>query len=98
LAKTFAQLIRDELEKVPEAVRKHVILLFTAHSLPMKAVERGDPYPAEVSEKLVLRIQKCSLSFVTKLKLSSVFERVEAYLLKPQSNLNWLKIPSYSCP
>lgn len=26
-----------------------VVLLFTAHSLPMRVVHKGDPYPAEVA-------------------------------------------------
>ncbi|EAT43108.1 AAEL005415-PA [Aedes aegypti] len=48
LAKTFADKIRKELEKFPAEKRKDVILLFSAHSLPLKAVNRGDAYPSEV--------------------------------------------------
>lgn len=48
LAKTFADNIRKELQKFPEEKRKDVILLFSAHSLPLKAVSRGDAYPSEV--------------------------------------------------
>ena len=32
----FAEVIRDELAKFPEAVRDDVVILFSAHSLPMK--------------------------------------------------------------
>ncbi|KAK9370685.1 hypothetical protein V1509DRAFT_560385 [Lipomyces kononenkoae] len=49
LVKTFAQLIKDKLKEYDESVRKSVILLFSAHSLPMSVVNRGDPYPAEVA-------------------------------------------------
>lgn len=48
LAKTFAERIKAELAKFDEAKRKDVILLFSAHSLPLKAVNRGDSYPSEV--------------------------------------------------
>ncbi|XP_058467473.1 ferrochelatase, mitochondrial isoform X1 [Malaya genurostris] len=48
LAKTFADNIRTELNKFPKEKQKDVILLFSAHSLPLKAVNRGDAYPSEV--------------------------------------------------
>jgi ferrochelatase len=48
LAKTFAERIKDELKTFPEEKQKDVILLFSAHSLPLKAVRRGDAYPSEV--------------------------------------------------
>ncbi|CAG0901209.1 unnamed protein product, partial [Cyprideis torosa] len=57
LAKAFADLIRSELDKFPENIRRQFVLLFSAHSLPMRAVNRGDPYPAEVAAtvNLVMR-------------------------------------------
>lgn len=48
LIKTFAERIKDELKEFSPEKRKDVILLFSAHSLPMKAVNRGDAYPSEV--------------------------------------------------
>lgn len=48
LIKTFAQLIKAQLEKFPKEMRSSVIILFSAHSLPLKAVNRGDTYPYEV--------------------------------------------------
>ncbi|XP_056646807.1 ferrochelatase, mitochondrial [Diorhabda sublineata] len=48
LAKCFAENIKKELNKIPESKRKQAIILFSAHSLPLKAVNRGDPYPSEV--------------------------------------------------
>lgn len=48
LVKTFADRIRDELKKFVETKRNDVVILFTAHSLPLKAVNRGDPYPSEI--------------------------------------------------
>ncbi|XP_060537155.1 ferrochelatase, mitochondrial [Cylas formicarius] len=48
LAQCFADLIRKELHKLPEDKRKEAVILFSAHSLPLKAVNRGDSYPSEV--------------------------------------------------
>lgn len=48
LIQTFAQRIRDELNQFPEDKRKDVIILFSAHSLPLRAVNRGDAYPSEI--------------------------------------------------
>lgn len=48
LVQAFAETIKAELGKVPNDVRDDVVLLFSAHSLPMKVVNRGDPYPQEV--------------------------------------------------
>ena len=45
LVKTHAQHVRDALDKFPAQVRDDVVLLFSAHSLPMMVVDRGDPYP-----------------------------------------------------
>jgi ferrochelatase len=46
---TFAKHIENSLLEYPEEERKNVVLLFSAHSLPMSVVNRGDPYPAEVA-------------------------------------------------
>ena len=48
LIKTFAENIRKELETFEPAVRKNVVILFSAHSVPQYVMNRGDPYPAEV--------------------------------------------------
>lgn len=40
--------IRTSLALVPEEARDKAIILFSAHSLPMSVVNRGDPYPPEV--------------------------------------------------
>ncbi|KAG6915782.1 hypothetical protein DXG01_009820 [Tephrocybe rancida] len=44
-----AQNIEAALAKFPASTRKDTILLFSAHSLPMSVVNRGDPYILEVS-------------------------------------------------
>ncbi|KAL4255008.1 Ferrochelatase [Abortiporus biennis] len=44
-----SQNIERALAKFDEASRSDVVLLFSAHSLPMSVVNRGDPYVLEVS-------------------------------------------------
>ncbi|KAL3885148.1 hypothetical protein ACJMK2_025243 [Sinanodonta woodiana] len=48
LVQTHVEHIRAELARFPEEDRDNVVILFSAHSLPIKNVNRGDPYPAEV--------------------------------------------------
>ncbi|TIA91598.1 hypothetical protein E3P99_01000 [Wallemia hederae] len=49
LVQAFAQNITKSLEKYDAEERKNIPILFSAHSLPMSIVNRGDPYPAEVA-------------------------------------------------
>jgi protoporphyrin/coproporphyrin ferrochelatase len=46
--RVMAKKIREGLEQFSEAERDDVLLLFSAHSLPLSIIERGDPYPQEV--------------------------------------------------
>ncbi|XP_017479292.1 PREDICTED: ferrochelatase, mitochondrial [Rhagoletis zephyria] len=62
LIKTFADRIREELKKFGETKRNDVVILFTAHSLPLKAVNRGDPYPSEVGASVHLVMQELGKS------------------------------------
>jgi ferrochelatase len=45
LVKAFAKLIREELDHFPTEQRDKVVLVFSAHSIPHRVVNRGDPYP-----------------------------------------------------
>jgi ferrochelatase len=49
LVETFAQNIEKKLLEYPPERRENVVLLYSAHSLPMSVVNRGDTYPAEVA-------------------------------------------------
>lgn len=49
LVEAFAQNVEKQLATYPEERRDNVVLLFSAHSLPMSVVNRGDTYPAEVA-------------------------------------------------
>jgi protoporphyrin/coproporphyrin ferrochelatase len=41
--------IAEALDRFPESQRDTVPLLFTAHSLPQRILESGDPYPAQLA-------------------------------------------------
>ncbi|ODV80154.1 ferrochelatase [Suhomyces tanzawaensis NRRL Y-17324] len=45
----FAKNIEDKLNEFDALIRDEVVILFSAHSLPMDIVNRGDSYPAEVA-------------------------------------------------
>ncbi|HEY8257253.1 MAG TPA: ferrochelatase [Gemmatimonadales bacterium] len=40
--------VREGLQRYPAQTRDRVLLLFSAHSLPLHIVDRGDPYPQEI--------------------------------------------------
>jgi ferrochelatase len=48
LVKSFADCIQEGLQGFEPEDRDDVVILFSAHSLPMKFIDRGDPYPQEV--------------------------------------------------
>lgn len=54
---SMATRVAEGLARYPVAERDDVLLLFSAHSIPLSVVQRGDPYPAEIaaSTDLVLR-------------------------------------------
>jgi ferrochelatase len=41
--------VEQGLSRFTDAERDDVVILFSAHSLPMGIINRGDPYPAEIS-------------------------------------------------
>lgn len=49
LVAAVAENITAALQTYPPMIRDRVVLLYSAHSLPMSVVNRGDPYPAEVA-------------------------------------------------
>ena len=44
----MAGAVEDGLEDFPAAERDDVLVLFSAHSLPLSVIDRGDTYPAEI--------------------------------------------------
>jgi len=62
LVEAFARNVEDQLATYPEEKRKDVVLLFSAHSLPMSVVNRGDTYPAEVAATVHAVMQRLKFS------------------------------------
>nr|XP_015217331.1 PREDICTED: ferrochelatase, mitochondrial [Lepisosteus oculatus] len=59
----FAEHIKKELDAFPAEKRDDVVILFSAHSLPMSVVNRGDPYPQEVGatvQRVMERLKHCN--------------------------------------
>jgi ferrochelatase len=46
--KAMTKTVVDGLAQFPEDERDDVLLLFSAHSLPLNIIDRGDPYPQEI--------------------------------------------------
>jgi len=44
----MTETVREGLEQFDPAVRDQVLLLFSAHSLPLDVIDRGDSYPQEI--------------------------------------------------
>ncbi|EHK43541.1 uncharacterized protein TrAtP1_001191 [Trichoderma atroviride] len=62
LVEAVAQNIEAKLLEYPEERRSKAILLFSAHSLPMTVVNRGDPYPGEVAATVQAVMERLKFS------------------------------------
>lgn len=62
LVDAFAQNTINGLQKFPEEIRNKAVILFSAHSLPMSVVNRGDTYPAEVAATVRCVMEKLKFS------------------------------------
>lgn len=63
LVDAFADRVLNCLKKFPSDKQNEVVILFSAHSLPMSVVNRGDPYPAEVAatvSKVMEKVGYCN--------------------------------------
>lgn len=58
LVKAFAQNIRSALEKFDKDIRDEVVIVFSAHSIPLDFVNWADTYPAEVASTVYAVMQE----------------------------------------
>ena len=58
----IAALVKRGLEGLSDSVRSDAIILFSAHSLPLKTVFKGDQYPAEVAATVYAVMQQLGFS------------------------------------
>ncbi len=58
---SMASAIDDGLEQYPAHERDDVLVLFSAHSLPLKAIDRGDSYPSEIAASVSRVVEAAEL-------------------------------------
>jgi ferrochelatase len=54
----MTETVREGLERFDPADRDRVPLLFSAHSLPLDVIDRGDPYPQEIGASVQAVIER----------------------------------------
>ena len=59
--KAMARKVQNGLEGFPAEDRAKVLLLFSAHSLPLEVIQRGDPYPQEVGASVQAVLEELRL-------------------------------------
>lgn len=57
-----AETVREGLDGFPVDDRQKVVLLFSAHSLPMRFIDRGDPYPQEIGASVQRVMERLGFS------------------------------------
>jgi ferrochelatase len=58
----MTETVRDGLEQFEPADREKVLILFSAHSLPLNVIDRGDAYPQEVGASVQRVVEALSAS------------------------------------
>jgi protoporphyrin/coproporphyrin ferrochelatase len=53
--------VRETLARFPLTEQAHVMVIFTAHSLPASILKQGDPYPAQLMETASLLAERLGL-------------------------------------
>ena len=79
--------IRTALQRFPAAVRDKVVIVFSAHSIPMRVVNRGDPYTSEVATTVSLVMQALRRAGASDTSAPSV---PNTHLLAWQSQVGYL--------
>jgi ferrochelatase len=54
--------VREGLDGFDPAERDHVVLLFSAHSLPLDVIDRGDAYPQEIGASVQRVVEQLGVS------------------------------------
>jgi len=58
----MTETVRDGLARFDAADREQVLLLFSAHSLPLDVIDRGDAYPQEVGASVQRVVEQLAAS------------------------------------
>uniref|UniRef100_A0A7S2W492 Ferrochelatase n=1 Tax=Mucochytrium quahogii TaxID=96639 RepID=A0A7S2W492_9STRA len=81
--------IRDKLLEFDEKVRSNVVIVFSAHSVPMKVVAKGDHYTHEVSASVNAIMDAFEKDFVKKDAIPGV-EKTNKFVLAWQSKVGYM--------
>ena len=57
----WAKRVQETLSAIPEEERDQTVVIFTAHSLPEKILQTGDPYPEQLKETAKLIAEKAQI-------------------------------------
>lgn len=58
----WAQAIKDTFASMPAEDRSNAVVIFSAHSLPEKILQSGDPYPSQLEETAKLIAQQAGIA------------------------------------
>lgn len=58
----WSDAIKDTFRSMPEAQRDKAVVIFSAHSLPEKILQSGDPYPHQLEETAALIAKEAGIS------------------------------------
>lgn len=58
----MARSVEAGLARLPAAEREHALLLFSAHSLPLDVIDRGDAYPQEIGASVQAVMKRLGFS------------------------------------
>jgi protoporphyrin/coproporphyrin ferrochelatase len=61
LIAAFSEKVTAALDRIQEATEEPVPIVFTAHSVPQRTIDEGDPYQAQVMETALLVAQRTGL-------------------------------------
>jgi len=57
----FSEKVKEALDRIKETTGEPVPIVFTAHSVPQRTLDEGDPYQAQVMETALLVAQRSNL-------------------------------------
>ena len=57
----LAERVRDEIQALPDELREEALVVFSAHSLPERILQKNDPYPEQLRETAEAVAQMASI-------------------------------------
>lgn len=81
--------IEEKFLEIPESKRNEVVIVFSAHSVPMKVVEKGDHYTPEVSSSVQAIMKQFETDYVKSGKIPGL-TTTSSHILSWQSKVGYL--------